>query len=262
MYGPSEISIEQISSGGTVLYLHHDQQGSTRMLTGSTGKSEATMTYDAFGDTTGTTGTARTPLGYDGQYTSSDTGLVYLRARVYDPATAQFLTVDPIASITRAQYTYGVDDPLNYSDPTGLIFGIPGTPSASEVVKVVSHVAGAVATVTSVVAAGCAVAAAPTIVGEGVCGIVGGVALTAGAVSTAGNVYLAAVGAESPGPAIFDTLGLGAGLGGEAFEGLLGDEDLGAYAKTGSSLLSGAAFGEPFAEEAAEARGEGIGCGL
>jgi hypothetical protein len=36
-----------------VLYLHHDQQGSTRLLTGSTGKTEATFTYDAYGNKTG-----------------------------------------------------------------------------------------------------------------------------------------------------------------------------------------------------------------
>ncbi len=112
--------VEQISSSGTVTYLHHDQQGSTRVLTGSTGKAEATFTYDAYGNTTGTTGTAKTPLGYDGQYTSSDTGLIYLRARVYDPATAQFLTVDPLAALTRAPYNYVGDNPLNLWDPTGL----------------------------------------------------------------------------------------------------------------------------------------------
>jgi hypothetical protein len=71
IYGP----IEQISNGGTVTYLHHDQQGSTRLLSGATGKAEATFTYDAYGNQTGHTGTAATPLGYDGQYTSSDTGL-------------------------------------------------------------------------------------------------------------------------------------------------------------------------------------------
>jgi hypothetical protein len=32
MYGRYEASIEQISSGGTVTYLHHDQQGSTRVF--------------------------------------------------------------------------------------------------------------------------------------------------------------------------------------------------------------------------------------
>ena len=34
-----------------------------------------------------------TPLGYDGQYTSGDTGLIYLRKRTDDPATAQFVGV-------------------------------------------------------------------------------------------------------------------------------------------------------------------------
>jgi RHS repeat-associated protein len=121
IYGPGNLPVEQINNTtGTALYLHHDQQGSTRLLTGSTGKAEATFTYDAYGNTTGTTGTAKTPLGYDGQYTSADTGLIYLRARVYDPATAQFLTVDPLAAVTRAPYNYASDNPANGTDPTGL----------------------------------------------------------------------------------------------------------------------------------------------
>jgi RHS repeat-associated protein len=54
-----------------------------------------------------------------------DTGLVYLRSRVYDPATAQFLSVDPIAAITRAPYTYAEDNPAEdnptlHGDRTGL----------------------------------------------------------------------------------------------------------------------------------------------
>src|SRR4029077_2835821 len=120
IYGPDDLPVEQISSEGTVLYLHHDQAGSTRLLTGSTGAKEATFTYDAYGNTTGTTGTAKTPLGYDGQYTSSNTGLIYLRARTYDPATAQFLSVDPMTAVTRAPYNYASDNPLNHGDASGL----------------------------------------------------------------------------------------------------------------------------------------------
>jgi RHS repeat-associated protein len=56
---------------------------------------------------------------FDSQYTSSDTGLIYLRARVYDPATAQFLTVDPDVGTTRAPYNYGGDNPLNEADLSG-----------------------------------------------------------------------------------------------------------------------------------------------
>jgi hypothetical protein len=43
-----------------------------------------------------------------------------MRARVYDPTTAQFLTVDPAEAITGAPYNYAGDSPLNYADPSGL----------------------------------------------------------------------------------------------------------------------------------------------
>lgn len=93
MYGRPKKKIEQINnSTGAVLYLYHDQLGSPRLLTGSTGTKEASFTYDAYGNQTGHTGTATTPLDYDAQYISTDTGLIYMRARVYDPGTAQFLT--------------------------------------------------------------------------------------------------------------------------------------------------------------------------
>jgi len=119
VYGPGSIPIEQIQSKGVILYLHHDQQGSTRLLTSATGAIEATTTYDAYGNTTASKGTATTPLGYDAQYTNTDTGLIYLRARAYDPATAQFLTTDPLVRLTRAPYAYAADNPVNYGDPTG-----------------------------------------------------------------------------------------------------------------------------------------------
>ncbi len=120
MYGPYDMPVEQINtSTGTVSYLHHDQQGSTRLLTGSTGTVTGKCAYSAYGTPT-CEGTATTPLGYDGEYTSSDTGLVYLRHRVYDPATAQFLTVDPLEMYTGEPYGYAGDNPLNYGDPRGL----------------------------------------------------------------------------------------------------------------------------------------------
>ncbi len=119
IYGPNAMPIEQVSAGGTVTYLHHDQAGSTRLVTGTTGTVEGKCTYGAYGGAT-CEGTATTPLEYDGQYTSPDTGLVYLRARTYDPATGQFLSVDPAGAITRAPYTYAGNNPLNGRDNRGL----------------------------------------------------------------------------------------------------------------------------------------------
>src|ERR1039458_7209575 len=99
------------------------QQGSIRLLTGSAGTTTGSITFDAYGNKVESTGTI-SPLGYDGQYTSSDTGLIYMRARVYDPATAQFLSVDPLRAITRALYTYVKDNPLNFVDPSGLAWQV------------------------------------------------------------------------------------------------------------------------------------------
>ena len=119
IYGPGGLPVEQINNTtGTVSYLHHDQAGSTRLITGSTGTVTGKCTYGAYGTPT-CEGTTTTPLGYDGQYTNTDTGLIYLRAREYDPATAQFLSVDPKVEETNAVYEYAKDNPLAGRDPTG-----------------------------------------------------------------------------------------------------------------------------------------------
>lgn len=118
LYGPEGLPFEQIASE-TPTYLHHDQQGSTRLLTNSGGETKGTYTYTPYGATEDHTGSAITPLGYDGQYTSSDTGLIYLRARVYDPSTAQFMSVDPLVAGTGAPYSYAGGSPINDGDPEG-----------------------------------------------------------------------------------------------------------------------------------------------
>jgi RHS repeat-associated protein len=59
-------------------------------------------------------------FGYLGEYTDAESGLVYLRARYYDPSTGQFLSRDPITALTRQPYAYVGDDPLNSVDPSGL----------------------------------------------------------------------------------------------------------------------------------------------
>ncbi len=43
-----------------------------------------------------------------------------VRAREYDPSTAQFLSVDPLLEATREPYVYAGDNPLTYRDRSGL----------------------------------------------------------------------------------------------------------------------------------------------
>jgi RHS repeat-associated protein len=109
----------------SVLYLHQDQLGSTRMLTDSAGVVRATFTYNPYGIVTASTGYSTTPFLFCGQYRDSATGFYYLRARYYDPATAQFLTVDPKVATTLSPYGYVQGDPLNGTDPSGE-WGLPG----------------------------------------------------------------------------------------------------------------------------------------
>ena len=118
LYGPDGLPVEQIDGTGTPSYFFHDQLGSTRALLNQAGAVTATISYDAYGRTTSTS-TAPTPLLFAGGFRDVETGLYYLVNRYYDPATGQFLTVDPLLSLTAAPYGYAGDDPANYVDPTG-----------------------------------------------------------------------------------------------------------------------------------------------
>ena len=112
--------LEKAALSGFVLYYHQDQLGSTRALTDRAGAVVATYTYDPYGKLTASTGSANNPFGYAGQYTDQESGLQYLRARYYDPGTAQFITVDPAYTLTASRYGYTNGSPLNATDPTGL----------------------------------------------------------------------------------------------------------------------------------------------
>ena len=120
VYGPSNLPLEQVN-GSTTLWFHQDQLGSTRLVTDNTGTSQATYNVDAYGNLTVITGTIVSPLTFAGQYRDGESGLYYLRARYYDPMTGQFISRDPLISMTRGPYGYVNDDPLNGTDPTGLL---------------------------------------------------------------------------------------------------------------------------------------------
>ena len=79
------------------------QLGSVRALTDQTGAVVNTYAYDAYGNPTASTGTVANPFRYAGEYQDAESGLYYLRARYYDPATAQFLTRDPLVAATEQE---------------------------------------------------------------------------------------------------------------------------------------------------------------
>ncbi|MBP2326973.1 RHS repeat-associated protein [Kibdelosporangium banguiense] len=123
LYGPGGLPIEQIGAASSAWFVH-DQVGSTACLLDASGAVAGTYSYTPYGVATHS-GTAVTPLQFTGQFTDSESGLVYLRARYYDPANALFLTVDPKVGQTGTPYAYTSDNPLNLTDIDGLSWWNP-----------------------------------------------------------------------------------------------------------------------------------------
>ena len=121
IYAGSGTPVEQVKlSAGTISYLVGDSLGSVRGIVSSTGALTASTSYDAWGNPETSGGvTTSTPFGFAGGYTDPD-GLLYLLNRYYDPATGQFLSVDPAIDQTLQAYAYADDDPVSLTDPTGL----------------------------------------------------------------------------------------------------------------------------------------------
>jgi RHS repeat-associated protein len=197
----------------TVVYLQHDQLGSTRLVTDQTGAVRATFTYDPYGNLSGSTGTATTPLLYAGQYRDAESGLYYLRARYYDPSTAQFLSRDPLVAATRSPYAYVGGDPLNGVDASGLDCGwtspwdCPGQAVGWAVDH--SHDIGRISDdISTGLSAVAAIAAPIPVVGEVVTPIAGGLSLVTGTVGFAANTVAAATGRGDWSTAGLDALGL------------------------------------------------------
>ncbi len=132
LYGPSATPVEQVSlSSGTPSYLLADHLGSVRAITSPTGAVTAGFTYDAWGNASGTSGTATTPFRYAGGYLDSASRLYCFRARWYDPGTGQFMSLGPLVAQTLQPYSYVGNDPLNGTDPTGQYMVCGGRSCAS-----------------------------------------------------------------------------------------------------------------------------------
>ena len=67
-----------------------------------------------------------------------------LVGRYYDPATGQFLSVDPLVELTGQPYSYTGDDPVNATDPEGDFSLYTGTWSASTALSVADAIDGGI----------------------------------------------------------------------------------------------------------------------
>ncbi|TLY50824.1 MAG: RHS repeat-associated core domain-containing protein [Gammaproteobacteria bacterium] len=84
----------QRSRSGQSTYYHHDGLGSVIALSDDSGGAIQAYGYDAWGNPVESAGVDTNPYRYTGERYDQDTGLIYLRARWYDPTTGRFVSPD------------------------------------------------------------------------------------------------------------------------------------------------------------------------
>jgi len=116
----------QITESATVtnaLTYHYDCRGSTIALSDNNGNVTDRIEYSAYATMTYRTGTNDTPFLFNGRYgvQTDSNGLLYMRARYYNPYLCRFLNPDP-AGFRGGLNHYAAfnGNPVSYTDPTGL----------------------------------------------------------------------------------------------------------------------------------------------
>ena len=111
-----------VTKGGSTYFYHQDGLGSVTDLTDSTGATAKSYSYDAYGNIVESPGTLEQPYTYTGREFDSESGLMYYRARYYDPRTGRFLEKDPLGFVGAGinTYMYVRNNPAKFTDPKGL----------------------------------------------------------------------------------------------------------------------------------------------
>ncbi|HNB51649.1 MAG TPA: RHS repeat-associated core domain-containing protein, partial [Anaerolineales bacterium] len=123
LYGNTRLA--QLNTGTlNTEYFLPDALGSVRQIVAADGEVILVESYQPYGETLHSYGDSASPYGFAGEYTDSQSGLQYLRARYYAPGIARFLTRDTWAgeytrSLSLNKWMYVEGNPVNFSDPNG-----------------------------------------------------------------------------------------------------------------------------------------------
>ncbi|MCP3926742.1 MAG: hypothetical protein GY714_29630 [Desulfobacterales bacterium] len=113
-------------------YMHYDPLGSVDTITDNRGNIVERMSYEAFGkrregnwqSNTGTVISAFTNRGYTGHEHIDSMDIIHMNGRVYDPELGRFLSADPFIqdpynTQSFNRYSYCMNNPFKYTDPSG-----------------------------------------------------------------------------------------------------------------------------------------------
>ncbi|MGD0614271.1 MAG: RHS repeat-associated core domain-containing protein, partial [Verrucomicrobiota bacterium] len=115
--------VTETGATATTLTYHYDYRGSTVALTDDTGNITDRIEYSAYATITYRTGTSDTPFLFNGRYgvMTDPNGLLYMRARFYNPYICRFVNADPSGFAGGLNfYAYANGNPVSYIDPFGL----------------------------------------------------------------------------------------------------------------------------------------------
>jgi RHS repeat-associated protein len=125
----------KVDDGGNAYYYHYTFTGNTAAMTDQAENIVNSYAYTPFGELAGKDETVSNPFRYVGKFGVMDdgSGLLYMRARYYDPDLGRFITKDPIGFAGGVNlYAYVGGNPVGLIDPLGLC---RGNKSFSELVK-------------------------------------------------------------------------------------------------------------------------------
>jgi len=126
-----------------LIYLFKDHIGSTDVVTDHNGVIKERLSFDAFGKRRHTAAWEPfessfnfndllpvlniTPRGFTGHEHVDHANIIHMNGRIYDPSLGRFLQADPVVQeINNSQnfnrYSYVLNNPLSYTDPTGYEF--------------------------------------------------------------------------------------------------------------------------------------------
>ena len=109
-------SVYEIVRDGARYYPLFDGVGSVTTLTDATGAAVGRVRYSVFGIPQ-SSGVTEAAVSFTGHQFDAATGLVYARARYYDPTLGRFLSQDPVPAIN--PYVYASDKPMDAVNLTG-----------------------------------------------------------------------------------------------------------------------------------------------
>lgn len=124
IYGPDLLyQITETATQTNTLTYHYDYRGSTIALSDDTGNVTDRIEYSLYALTTYRVGTNDTPFLFNGRYgvMTDPNGLLYMRARYYNPYLCRFISQDPSGfNAGMNWFAYANGNPVSYLDPFGL----------------------------------------------------------------------------------------------------------------------------------------------